>query len=174
MCGSAGHSSSNLEPGCGICEPAGQAEMAGDHPRNPVPAALVALANVVDESRGNKIALGMPPDDEPACGVRAVQDVARMLHREEVEQWIREPLPGERVVLVRGEACGMTKLANPFADHNTRSKTSSCTARMIQVIGLRPTKLSRKRTMSGAKPTRASSSRSWVEMGSGARPQTIL
>ena len=174
MSGSACHGPPNLEPRCGIRQAPGHAKVAGNHPRDPIPAALVALPNIVDESRGEEIAFRVFPGDEPARCVRAVQDVTCVLRGEEVEQGIAEPFPGERVVRVRGEARGMTKLADTLADHSTRSKTSSCTARMIQVIGLRPTKLRRKRTMSGANPTRASMSRSWVETGSGASPQTIL
>ena len=174
MTGSAGHGSSNLEPGCGIREAPGQAKVAGEHPRNPVSAPLMPLPNVVQEGGGKQIRGSVVANHEPARGVRAVQDVACMLRREKLEQGIREALASEPIVRVGGKAGGMTELAQPLADHSTRSKTSSCTARMIQVMGLRPTKLRRKRTMSGANPTRASISRSWVEIGSGASPQTIL
>ena len=168
------HRSSHLPPRIRGSDAPRDAGMAGEDVDHAIDATLVALADVVEGCCRDQVGVVVAAIQQPPRRIRAVDDVARVLGGKQLVEGGREPGTPEREIVVGRDTVCMTELADPVSNHRTRLNTSSWTARMIQVMGLRPTKLSKNNTIRGIHCTRASRSRSCWEMGSGARPQTTL
>lgn len=92
-----------------------QPGVAGEHVDHAVGAALVALADIVEEAGGHEVRVGVAALDEPARGGRGVHDIAGVLGGEEVEEFGTQVLAGEGVVGGRGLPPGVPELAEAFA-----------------------------------------------------------
>ena len=131
--GAPGHRAANLESGVTVGDQRASPRHFGEHPGDTVEAALVALANVVEEGCDNEVFVAAAPLQKPAGGSNGMDDVAGMLAGEKAEQTGRQPFTRKGKV----GACGFDSRGQELADalpHQTpiSRKTSSLRLRMIQ------------------------------------------
>jgi hypothetical protein len=90
----------------------------------------------VEEGGDDEIGVGVASPEQPAGGVRAVDDVAGMLALEERQQARAKPLAGEGKVVVAGAGACFPELADAVGDHVRNSRVPGATVRMNQRMGL--------------------------------------
>ena len=121
--GAAGEGAAQFEARTGGRQGGIEVRGVGEHPGGAVEAALVALADIVEEGGGDEVGVGVSAIEEPGGGTGGVDDVARVLGGEKVEQWRGQVPAGDGEVGGRGGRTGAGELGEAAEDHTRSRKT---------------------------------------------------